>query len=80
MGGDRLNAMLSGVAPATRQWYLPAWNQWEYLVSMGNRPFWLADTKPNWGEDLIDFIMCESRMVRTPSIPLGRDLRYKVLA
>ena len=66
-GGEKLHAMLSGVAPATRKRYLSAWNQWAYFVTMRERPTWLTKTGPNWDEDLIDFITFETHVVKNTS-------------
>ena len=67
MWGDKRNALLSGVAPATRQRYLSAWNQWAYFASMRNHPARLVKTHPNWDGDLVDFIMLEARVAKNTS-------------
>ena len=63
----KLNATPSGVAPSTRERYFPAWNQWAYFVGMRGRPAWIAETCPNWDEDIIDFFMFESHVVENTS-------------
>ena len=64
-GEDKLDAMLSGVAPSTRKRYLSAWNQWAYF--MRNRSTWLVKTKPNLDGEIIDFVTFESHVAKNAS-------------
>ena len=57
MGEGKPQALLSGIPPATRQRYLSTWNQWAYFMRMRDRPVRLVKTHPNWGEDLVEFVM-----------------------
>ena len=70
MGEDKLNALLSGIAPATRRRYLSVWNQWSYFMSMRQKENWLIKTGPNWDADLIDFVMFEFKLMKIPVAPL----------
>ena len=60
MGGRELHAMLSWAAPSARKRYLTDVNQWAYFASMRNHTTWLVKTRPNWDEDIGDFVMFES--------------------
>ena len=73
-GGGELNAMLSGVSPATRKRYLSAWNQWAYIVSMRGRPTWLPKTGPNWDADLVDFTMFETHVAKHTSDTMRAEI------
>ena len=67
MWGEKLNALLSGVAPATRQRYLSAWNRWAYFMRMRDRPVWMVKLHPNWDDDLIDLVMFEHHVMKNTS-------------
>ena len=64
MGEERLNALLSGIAPATRRRYLSVWNQWSYFTTMRQKTNWMTKGDPNWDADLIDFVMFESKLMK----------------
>ena len=76
MGEEKLNALLSGIAPSTERRYLSVWNQWSYFMTMRQKDTWLVKTGPNWDADLIDFIMFESRLMKNTS----DSIRVKVSA
>ena len=72
MGQDRLQAVLSGVAPGTRKRYLAAWHQWEQFMKDRLLSPWIWRVGPDWDDRLIDFIMFESKILaNAPNIISG---------
>ena len=62
-GTDRMGAILSGISPGTRPRYLSAWRHWVgFMRGKGENP-WIARSSFNWGDDLIDFMLCEAKMM-----------------
>ena len=47
LGGSKLSALLSGIAPGKRKRYLTARNQWTYFAHMRGQSEWLVKTQPN---------------------------------
>ena len=62
-GQDRLSAVLSGIAPGTRTKYLTAWRHWEKFVTGRQMSPWIWRVSPDWGDNLIDYIMFETKVV-----------------
>ena len=62
-GQDRLAAVLSGVAPATRARYVTAWNHWGKFMQGRQLSPRIWRTSPDWGDNLIDYIAFESEIL-----------------
>ena len=62
-GADRMGAILSGIAPSTRSRYTTGWKHWQmFMVNQGKSP-WIVRADPQWGDNLIDFLMFESEII-----------------
>ena len=62
-GHDRLAAVLSGVAPGARTRYLTAWHHRGKFMQERHLPPWIWRTDPDWGDNPIDYIMFESKIL-----------------
>ena len=72
-GQDRLSAVLSGIAPSTRMRYLQNWTRWESFMAGRQQSPWIWRTCPDWGDNLIDFILFGAKVVsNNPGTIRGR--------
>ena len=62
-GTERMHAILSSIAPATRGRYLSAWKHWVIFTHGQNKNPWILRSTFNWDDDLIDFMLFEAKMM-----------------
>ena len=66
-GVGRAGAILSGIDPPTRSRYESGWKHWQMFPTGRNKSPWITRSGPNWGDNMIDFLMSESRIIGNAS-------------
>ena len=64
IGPLKMEALFAGLAESTRKRYVRGWGQWCIFCETRKISPWVDSTMENWGEELLDFIMCELQVLK----------------
>ena len=73
LGPQKLEALFAGLSTNARTRYLRGWEQWCHFCSTRGLSPWIDTKEENWGEEILDFIMYEGRVLKlAPSTTRGK--------
>ena len=73
-GQDRISAVLSAVSPGTRTRYVADRNHWGQFIRGSQLAPCIWRTIPDWGDNSIDYIMFESKILANAPDTIGGEI------